>query len=49
MTLMDAMRVINEPNMQARLDMQKSYTDGFYSWDVRQQQWTVMLNNLLVE
>jgi hypothetical protein len=47
MTLMDAMRVAGDENMQARLDMQKSYTDGFYSWDVRQQQWTVFLNNLL--
>jgi len=49
MTLMDAMRVVNEENMLARLQMQKSYVDGFYSWDVRQQQWTVFLNNLQQE
>ena len=47
LTLMDAMRIVGDENMQARLDMQKSYVDGFYSWDVRQQQWTVFLNNLL--
>ncbi len=47
LTLMDAMRIVGDENMQARLDMQKAYVDGFYSWDVRQQQWTVFLNNLL--
>ena len=48
MTLMDAMRVVDEENMLARLQMQKSYVDGFYSWDVRQQQWTVFLNLSLI-
>lgn len=47
LTLMDAMQIVGDENMQARLDMQKAYVDGFYSWDVRQQQWTVFLNNLL--
>ena len=49
LTLMDAMRLTNDENMKGRLDMQKSYTDGFYSWETRVQQWTVFLTSLLSE
>ena len=45
--LMDAMQIVNDENMQERLDMQKAYTDGFYSWNVRAQQWMVLLQSLL--
>lgn len=47
LTLMDAMRLVKDENMKGRLDMQKSYTDGFYSWETRAQQWTVFLTSLL--
>ena len=47
LTLGDALRLVKDPNMEERLNMQKAYTDGFYSWDVRAQQWTVMLQSLL--
>jgi|TARA_B110000908_G_scaffold142137_1_gene170168 glycosyltransferase involved in cell wall biosynthesis len=48
-TLMDALRVLKDDNMQARLNMQMSYTNGFYGWSVREQQWKTFLTNLLVE
>lgn len=49
LTLMDAMRIIDDENMKGRLDMQKSYTDGFYNWETRVQQWTVFLTSLLAK
>lgn len=33
--------------MQSRLQMQKNYADAFYSWDVRQHEWTGLLTSLL--
>ena len=27
--------------------MQKAYTDGFYNWEVRAQQWQVLLMSIL--
>ena len=47
LTLADALRLVKDPNMEERLNMQKAYTDGFYNWDVRAQQWNVMLQSLL--
>ena len=47
LTLADAMRLVNEPNMLERLNMQKAYVDGFYSWQVRSKQWEVYLTSLL--
>ena len=47
LTLADAMRLIEEPSMKERLQMQKAYADGFYSWDVRSKQWEVFLTSLL--
>jgi len=47
MTLMDALRLVKDPNMQGRLNMQKAYVNGFYNWEVRAQQWTVFLHSLL--
>lgn len=47
LTLMDAMRLTDDENMKGRLQMQKSYVDGFYSWETRAQQWTVFLTSLL--
>ena len=41
------MRLVNEPNMLERLNMQKAYVDGFYSWQVRSKQWEVYLTSLL--
>ena len=49
LTLMDAMRIVDDENMKGRLDMQKSYTDGFYNWETRVQQWTVFLTSLLAK
>ena len=46
LTLADAMRLVNEPNMLERLNMQKAYVDGFYSWQVRSKQWEVYLTSL---
>jgi UDP-glucose:(glucosyl)LPS alpha-1,2-glucosyltransferase len=46
LTLMDALRICSDENMNDRLDMQKAYTDGFYSWKVRAQQWEVFLQSL---
>ena len=44
LTLMDAMQIAQiDENMQERLDMQKAYTDGFYSWKVRVQQWQIFM------
>ena len=47
LTLADAMRLCDEPNMIERLNMQKAYTDGFYGWEVRSKQWEVYLTSLL--
>lgn len=34
-------------NLRDRLSFQKQYTDAFYSWDLRAQQWTQYLHSLL--
>ena len=47
LTLGDALRLVKDPTMEERLNMQKAYTDGFYNWEVRSQQWSVMLQTLL--
>ena len=47
LTLADAMRLVNEPNMIERLKMQKAYVDGYYSWEVRSKQWEVYLTSIL--
>ena len=47
LTLADAMRLVSEPNMVERLNMQKAYVDGFYSWQVRAKQWEVYLTSLM--
>ena len=47
LTLSDALRLVKDPNMEERLNMQKAYTDGFYNWEVRAQQWTVFLQSIL--
>ena len=47
LTLADALRLVKDPNMEERLNMPKAYTDGFYNWEVRAQQWSVMLQSLL--
>ena len=47
LTLADALRIVSDPNMEERLNMQKAYTDGFYNWEVRAQQWTVLLQSIL--
>ena len=47
LTLADAIRLVDEPNMLERLKMQKAYIDGYYSWDVREKQWEVYLTSLL--
>ena len=47
LTLADAMRLVDEPNMIERLKMQKAYVDGYYSWEVRSKQWEVYLTSLL--
>jgi UDP-glucose:(glucosyl)LPS alpha-1,2-glucosyltransferase len=49
LTLMDAMQIASDENMQERLDMQKAYTDGFYSWNVRAQQWQILLQSLITK
>ncbi len=47
LTLSDALRLVTDPNMEERLNMQKAYVDGFYNWNVRAQQWSVFLNSIL--
>jgi len=47
LTLGDALRLVKDPNMEERLNMQKAYTDGFYNWEVRAQQWQVLLMSIL--
>ena len=47
LTLADGLRMVTDPNMEERLNMQKAYTDGFYNWDVRAAQWTSMLTSML--
>ena len=47
LTLADALRLVKDPNMEERLNMQKAFTDGFYNWEVRAQQWQVFLMSIL--
>jgi len=45
--LHDALLLVHDKNMQERLNMQKAYIDGFYTWEVRKKQWETMLRNVL--
>ena len=47
LTLADAIRLADNDNMKERLNMQKAYVDGYYSWEVRQKQWEVFLTSIL--
>ena len=49
LTLADALRLVDDKNMQERLNMQKAYTDGFYDWQTRSKQWEVFLTSLLAK
>lgn len=49
LTLADALRLVDDENMQERLNMQKAYTDGFYDWQTRSKQWEVFLTSLLAK
>ena len=49
LTLADAIRLVDNDNMKERLNMQKAYIDGYYSWEVRAKQWEVFLTSLLNE
>ena len=47
MILADAIRSINEPHVQNKLNFQKSYIDGFYNWEGRKHQWSALIRSLL--
>jgi len=47
--LADAMQLMSDNVMSDRLQMQKSYTDGFYNWEVRARQWEGFLTKILRE
>ena len=47
LTLADAIRLVDNDNMKERLNMQKAYVDGYYSWEVRAKQWEVFLTSLI--
>jgi glycosyltransferase involved in cell wall biosynthesis len=47
--LRSAVEEINEDQVQARLRSAKSYTDLFYGWNGRIEQWNMLLNSLLNE
>lgn len=42
-----AMKDESAPSGYGHLNFQKQYIDGFYSWDLRQRQWTDYLSSLL--
>lgn len=42
-----AIQKINSPDMSNRLDFQKAYADGFYSWDTRVAQWDGLLRGIV--
>jgi len=44
--LAEAIQLVQQPAMKQRLKMQKTYTDSFYNWNVRAQQWKLLLDDL---
>lgn len=47
LTLADAIQLLEDPAIAQRLQIQREYINGFYNWDVRAKQWTVLLNSIL--
>ena len=42
-----AIQKIDDPSMKNRLEFQKAYADGFYSWDTRVAQWDGLIRNVV--
>jgi glycosyltransferase involved in cell wall biosynthesis len=49
MILSDAIKSIDDNNVQNKLDFQKSYINGFYNWEGRKHQWAALIRSLLDE
>ena len=45
--LLSACTLVDKDFMKDRLDMQRRYINGFYSWDTRAMQWEAMLKGVL--
>ena len=45
--LLSACTMVDQKFMKDRLDMQRRYINGFYSWDTRAMQWEAMLKGIL--
>jgi UDP-glucose:(glucosyl)LPS alpha-1,2-glucosyltransferase len=46
---LEAIKSYRDPVVQSRLKSQKSYTDVFYNWNIRSQEWNNLLQQMIID